>query len=118
MASLPTLVTDTVGPDGEPLPFDRTRIFPRAFRNSYSQRHADEGTPVDVLKDLMDHVDVNTTMGYYKVTLRRKQQAVKILSARVVLPAGPVLPCRRSSSRSTTCVRTGRPRRRWARPSS
>jgi integrase len=94
VASLPTLVTDTVGPDGEPLPFDRTRIYPRAFRYSYAQRHADEGTPVDVLKELMDHVDVNTTMGYYTVSLRRKQQAVKTLSARVVDRGGNPTPFR------------------------
>ncbi|UJW32445.1 site-specific integrase [Saccharothrix sp. AJ9571] len=94
VGSLPALVTDTVGPDGEPLSFDRTRIFPRAFRNSYAQRHADEGTPVDVLKDLMDHVDVNTTMGYYTVSLRRKQQAVKTLSARVVDRDGNPAPFR------------------------
>ncbi len=30
----------------------------------YAQRHADNGTPVDVLRELMDHRSVDTTMGY------------------------------------------------------
>ena len=33
--------------DGEP--FDRSRVVPYAFRHSYAQRHADNGTPVEVL---------------------------------------------------------------------
>jgi hypothetical protein len=46
-----------------------------AFRHSYAQRHADAGTPVDVLKELMDHRSISTTMGYYQVSLKRKQAA-------------------------------------------
>jgi integrase len=56
---------DVLGPDGYPLPFDRRLIFPYTLRHSYAQRHADAGVPVDVLRDLMDHVSVQTTMGYY-----------------------------------------------------
>ena len=52
----------------ESFPVDR--ITPYAFRHAYAQRHADNGTPVDVLRDLMDHREVETTMGYYQVTLR------------------------------------------------
>ena len=33
--------------------------------------------PVDVLKELMDHVAVATTMGYYRISLKRKQQAIR-----------------------------------------
>jgi hypothetical protein len=33
--------------------------------------------PVDVLKELMDHRSVQTTMGYYRISLRRKQQAIQ-----------------------------------------
>jgi hypothetical protein len=91
---LATLDSDTVGEDGNPLPFDRDKVFPYAFRHSYAQRHADAGTPVDVLKELMDHVDVNTTMGYYTVSLKRKQEAVKRLSARVVDRNGNPAPFR------------------------
>ena len=32
---------------------------------------------MDVLKELMDHVSVTTTMGYYQVSLKRKQQAIR-----------------------------------------
>lgn len=55
-------------------------IEPYGFRHSYAQRHADNGTPVDVLRDLMDHKEINTTMGYYRVTLKRKQHAVRLVS--------------------------------------
>jgi integrase len=91
---LASLDSNAVGEAGNPLPFDREKVFPYAFRHSYAQRHADEGTPVDVLKELMDHVDVKTTMGYYTVSLKRKQQAVKTLSARVVDRAGNPAPFR------------------------
>lgn len=30
--------------------FDRARVIPYAFRHSYAQRHADTGTPVEVLR--------------------------------------------------------------------
>ncbi len=82
--SLPKLDSDVLGSDGELLPFDRSLIFPYAFRHAFAQRHADADTPLDVLKELMDHEDPKTTMGYYRVTLERKRQAVKTLSLRVV----------------------------------
>jgi integrase len=57
--------SELLGPDGTPAPFDPSLITPYALRHSYAQRHADAGVPVDVLKELMDHVAVATTMGYY-----------------------------------------------------
>lgn len=60
--------------------FKRDDIEPYGLRHAYAQRHADNGTPVDVLKELMDHIDVATTMGYYNVSHKRKQQAVRLLS--------------------------------------
>ena len=53
--SIPEIHSDTTGKDGKALPFDRSRIYPYAFRHSYAQRHADAGVDVDALKDLMDH---------------------------------------------------------------
>jgi integrase len=53
---------------------------PYGLRHAYAQRHADNGTPVDVLRDLMDHREINTTMGYYRVTLARKQKAVALVA--------------------------------------
>jgi integrase len=52
------------GPGGTPAPFSPSLITPYALRHSYAQRHADAEVPVDVLKELMDHVSVTTTMGY------------------------------------------------------
>ena len=68
---------ELLGPDGSPVPFEPSRIIPYALRHSYAQRHADAGVPVDVLKELMDHVSVTTTMGYYRISLKRKQQAIR-----------------------------------------
>jgi integrase len=82
--SLDHLNSDVAGTDGRPLPFDRSRIFPYAFRHSYAQRLADAGVAVDVLKDLMDHNSIDTTMGYYKVTLNRKRHAVEKMRSLVV----------------------------------
>jgi integrase len=51
------------GPGGTPAPFGPSLITPYALRHSYAQRHADVGVPADVLKELMDHASVTTTMG-------------------------------------------------------
>lgn len=64
--------------------FDIADIEPYGLRHAYAQRHADNGTPVDVLRELMDHRDINTTMGYYRVSLKRKKQAVQLLSRHTV----------------------------------
>jgi len=53
MAKIPTIDGELIGPDGNPLPFDRSRITPYALRHSYAQRHADAGVPVDVLRELI-----------------------------------------------------------------
>lgn len=60
--------------------FPVENIDPYGFRHAYAQRHADNGTPIDVLRDLMDHKEIKTTMGYYQVTLTRKQKAVELVS--------------------------------------
>lgn len=90
--SIPDLRDEALGPDGEPLQFDRSRITPYAFRHSYAQRHADAGTPVDVLRELMDHVSTDTTMGYFQVSLKRKRAAVKTLAALAVDRTGSPAP--------------------------
>jgi hypothetical protein len=72
-----TINGDLLGPDGRPTPFDTSLVTPYALRHSYAQRHADAGVPVDVLRELMDHVAVATTMGYYRISLKRKQQAIR-----------------------------------------
>jgi len=73
------------GPDrdanGGVAPFPRDRIKPYAFRHSFAQRHADGGTAVDVLKELMGHAAITSTQGYYRVTARRRRAAVDALAA-------------------------------------
>jgi hypothetical protein len=43
---------------------------------------------IDVLKELMDHRSVDTTIGYYKVTSKRKRQAVETMRHMVVERTG------------------------------
>ncbi|MDH6107788.1 integrase [Kitasatospora sp. MAP12-15] len=92
VASIPRLDAEGVDAHGTPLPFDRTLIYPYAFRHSYAQRHADAGTPVDVLRELMDHKSIAMTQRYYHVSLKRKQAAVTALSAHVVDRHGQAAP--------------------------
>jgi integrase len=90
---LPELWADGLDPRGNRLPFDRTKIYPYAFRHSYAQRHADAGTPIDVLRDLMDHKSMQTTQGYYTVSLARRRDAVTTLAAQVITRDGRLAPC-------------------------
>ena len=90
--AIPELVSDQLGPDGTRLPVDRSLIFPYAFRHSYAQRHADAGVPVDVLKELMDHRALVSTMSYYQVSLKRKREAVRTMRLHAVDRAGHPAP--------------------------
>ncbi|MEU9546845.1 hypothetical protein [Streptomyces mirabilis] len=91
--SIPHLHAEGTDPDGRPLDFDRSLICAYAFRHSYAQRHADAGTPLDVLCELMDHKSVCTTQRYYTVSLKRKREAVTKLAAHVVDHHGRPRPC-------------------------
>jgi hypothetical protein len=55
-------------------------VFLYAYRHSFAQRHADAGTPVDVLRDLMGHRSMSTTQGYYSITTKRVRTAVDQLA--------------------------------------
>ena len=59
------------------MPFDKERIFPYAYRHTYAQRHADAGVGIDVLRELMDHLRMETTQTYYRVGQKRRRQAVE-----------------------------------------
>ncbi len=72
--SLPELA----GPGGEP--YDRSGTTIYSWRHTYAQRHADSGTPVEVLAALMGHTQLTTTQGYYRVTHKRKRAAVDLLA--------------------------------------
>ncbi|EFG79831.1 site-specific recombinase, phage integrase family [Mycobacterium parascrofulaceum ATCC BAA-614] len=86
--SIPNIDGELLGPDGTPLPFDRSLITPYVLRHSYAQRHADAGVPVDVLKELLDHRSITATMGYYKITYKRKQQAIRTVGSLAVDASG------------------------------
>ena len=73
---------------GKPIPFPRERVSPYAFRHSFAQRHADAGTPVDVLRELLGHDTVRTTLGYYRVTATRKRAAQDALGSLQLDAAG------------------------------
>ncbi|MFF2128459.1 tyrosine-type recombinase/integrase [Streptomyces olivochromogenes] len=77
---VPDLVEERLDDNGDLLAYDRTQIVPYGFRHAYAQRHADAGTRPDVLKELMDHRSLDVTMGYYKVSLARKQEAVRTVA--------------------------------------
>ena len=89
---IPTIDSELLGPDGTPLAFDRSLVIPYALRHSYAQRHADAGVPVDVLKELLDHVAIQTTLGYYTVSLKRKAQAIRTVGSLAVDAAGKPAP--------------------------
>jgi len=61
--------------------FGKTAVFLYAYRHSFAQRHADAGTLVDVLRDLMGHRSMSTTQGYYSITAKRTRAAVDTLAA-------------------------------------
>lgn len=86
--SIPKIDGELLGPDGTPLPFDRSLISPYVLRHSYAQRHADAGVPVDVLKELLEHRSIQTTLGYYSVTHKRKQQAIRAVGSLAIDASG------------------------------
>ncbi|MGA5285468.1 tyrosine-type recombinase/integrase [Streptomyces griseoincarnatus] len=73
--ALPPLHAEGTDSKGQRLLFDRSLIYPYAFRHSYAQRHADAGTPVDVLRELMDHKSIAMTQRYYTVSLTGPNKA-------------------------------------------
>ncbi|MBF6216165.1 hypothetical protein IU487_34795 [Nocardia puris] len=56
--------------------FDPIRLVLYAYRHTYAQRHADAGVAPDVLRELMDHLHIVTTQGYYRVGETRRRAAV------------------------------------------
>ncbi len=77
------LTRRVIGDDGKPRAevFDRATVFPYTYRHSYAQRHADQGVAPDVLRDLMGHRSIQTSLGYYRVTETRVREAVDRVSA-------------------------------------
>jgi integrase len=65
--AIPRIDGGTTEGQGRPVPFDRKAIHPHAFRHTYAQTLADQGVAAPVLRDLMDHSNLSSTLGYYKV---------------------------------------------------
>ncbi|GAA1614181.1 tyrosine-type recombinase/integrase [Catellatospora bangladeshensis] len=74
-----TVATETTS-DGKAvvvsLPYDMATITVYAYRHTYAQRHADAGVPVDVLRELLDHLRMDTTQRYYRIGEKRRREAV------------------------------------------
>ena len=86
---LTPLLRTPASPDGV---VDRRDVVPYALRHTYAQRHADAGTPVDVLAALLDHRDVTVTQGYYRIGHRRKREAIERVGALVMDRRGAPCP--------------------------
>lgn len=65
--------------DGTELPKSKVTLY--AYRHTYAQRHADAGVPPDVLRELLDHLNFDTTRQYYRVGEKRRREAVDRLTA-------------------------------------
>ncbi|WP_328741408.1 tyrosine-type recombinase/integrase [Streptomyces caniferus] len=79
--AVPLVTVEADAPVTQLVPFDKSRIFPYAYRHCYAQRHADAGVAPDVLKELMDHRLITTTQGYYRVGAERRREAVDRVTA-------------------------------------
>lgn len=90
--AIPRIDAGTLDGSGEPVPFDRTHIHPHAFRHTYAQTLADQGVPAPVLRDLMDHRSLNTTMGYYRVGEAKKRRAMELLARHTIDNRGTTRP--------------------------
>ncbi|MFI1049638.1 site-specific integrase [Streptomyces griseoruber] len=62
--------------------FDRSRVFPYAFRHTYAQLRADAGVPLEILQVLMAHQEPSTTQIYYRVSHPRRVDAVRAIAAK------------------------------------
>jgi len=84
---------------GEPAPFDRAAIHPHAFRHTYAQTLADQGIAPSVLRDIMDHRSLSTTLGYYQVGEARKRAAMEVLARHTIDNLGVTRPAEGEPSR-------------------
>jgi integrase len=82
--SIPRIDAGTLDEQGEPVPFDRRLIQPHAFRHTYAQTMADSGVAPSVLRDLMDHRSLSTTLTYFRVGEARKRAAMELLARHTI----------------------------------
>ncbi|MEX5254819.1 hypothetical protein [Kocuria arenosa] len=60
--------------------FPKAKIYPYAFRHTWAQLHADEGTPREVLQEMMGHRSPSATDTYFRMPMRRRHDAVRKLA--------------------------------------
>src|SRR5208337_3566231 len=92
VAGIPRLDAGGTGQAGEPIRFDRRAVHPHAFRHTYAQSMADSGVAPSVLRDLMDHRSLSTTLGYYRVGEARKRAAMELLARHTIENRGITRP--------------------------
>jgi hypothetical protein len=89
---IPRIDAGPLDAHGQPVGFARTAIHPHAFRHTYAQTLADQGVEPSVLRDLMDHRSLSTTLGYYRVGDARKRAAMDALARHTVDNRGVTRP--------------------------
>jgi len=99
VTGIPVIEAGGLAASGKPLPFERSHIHPHAFRHTYAQTLADQGVPASVLRDLMDHRSIDTTLGYYSVGEAKKRAAMELLARHTVDNRGTVRPVEGERSR-------------------
>jgi integrase len=72
----PFIGSGTVDSEGNEIKFDRSNIYPYSFRHTWAQRHADSGTQIEVLAELLDHEGLDTVGVYYRISDKRKRSAI------------------------------------------
>lgn len=71
--------------------FPRDKVYPYALRHTWAQDHADAGTTLEVLQDLMGHTQATTTQVYFRLTHVRRREAVTRLSQLQLTSAGSLV---------------------------
>ena len=89
---IPQLDAGPLDQHGEPVAFTRSAIHPHALRHTYAQTLADQGIAPSVLRDLMDHRSMSTTLSYYRVGDSRKRAAMEALARHTVDNRGVTRP--------------------------
>ncbi len=92
LSRIPPLESGMLDDQGQVVPFDSAAVSAHAFRHTYAQTLADEGVAPSVLRDLMDHQSMTTTLGYYKVGDARKRDAMALLARHTIDNRGTVRP--------------------------
>ena len=100
VTGIPRLDAGGTDKDGAPTGFDRRTVHPHAFRHTYAQTLADEGVAPSVLRDLLDHRSLSTTLGYYSVGEAKKRTAMELLTRHTIGNRGTTRPASESPSRA------------------